>query len=284
MWFVAALLSALIFGLAGFTMKFGSTRHAALNHLLFGLYLSGSMGFAFIMAVDGKFSLNGWLILAGLVVGIGSTWGNWLFMKALELGPASLTSPFVNLNIVWVVIMSVWVYDEVLSVFEVAAILLLVVAVSLLPLDPQESLSIRDRRWYGLVFLATLLFFLRNGGLKITEEWDLNNTLVLFYAYLFGTLWSWWMMKREQRGFDDDNRLTRFGFYCGMVAGIFSFAGMQLYAHALSTGPASIVSPVFATNSMVVAILSVWLLRERLSLLQVGALTCVMAGIVMLRV
>ncbi|GGK19301.1 hypothetical protein GCM10010965_10500 [Caldalkalibacillus thermarum] len=284
MWFTAAVLSALIFGLAGFAMKYGSTRQGALNPLLFGLYVSGSIGFAVIIVVEGELSINSWLMLAGLVVGVGSTWGNWLFMKALEVGPASLTSPLVNLNIVWVVLMSVIVYGEVLSWMEVAAILLLVMAVSLLPLDPQESLSIKSRVWYVLVLLATVLFFLRNGGLKITEEWGLNNTLVLFFAYLFGVVWSWGTLKYEQRGSDSENKPGRFGFGCGLVAGIFSFAGMQLYVYALATGPASIVSPVFAANSVVVAMLSVFFLKERLSLIQVVALTGIMTGIVLLRI
>src|SRR5690606_39727221 len=67
--------------------------------------------------------------------------------------------------------------------------LLLILAVSLIPFDPDEELKIKNARWYFLVLLATLLFTLRNGGLKVTEEMALSGTLVLFYGYLLGLVW-----------------------------------------------------------------------------------------------
>src|SRR5690606_41286269 len=41
--------------------------------------------------------------------------GNLLFMKALDQGPASLTSPLVNTNILVIILFSVIVYGERLS-------------------------------------------------------------------------------------------------------------------------------------------------------------------------
>ncbi|MBU8906164.1 hypothetical protein [Desertibacillus haloalkaliphilus] len=75
--------------------------------------------------------------------------------------------------------MSVFVYDERLGLFEYTGILLIIVAISILPLDPKEKLSIPNRIWYVYALVATILFFFRNGGLKVTEEMALPNTTIL---------------------------------------------------------------------------------------------------------
>lgn len=286
MWFLMALISALLFGGAGFFMKYGQAKNGSVAHLLLGLYVSGTLGFFILALVQGSLSIHWLILIAGIIIGLGSTLGNVLFMKALACGPASLTSPLTNSNIVLVVIMSLIFYGETLSFMEITAIILLIVSVSLLPIDPQESLSITNRIWYFYVGVSIFLFFLRNGGLKITEELSLNSTVVLFYAYLLGIIWSLgqvYYQKKQQKN-TQEQASVRIGWYSGLIAGLFSFSGMQLYSYALESGPASIVSPIFALNSLVVAILSIMFFKERLSRLQQIALLGTFLGIVLLRI
>ena len=270
MWFLWAILSAVTFGMSGFLMKVSSARRGSTLHTLLGLYLTGTLGFFWWALRTESLRADLPLLVAGFVIGLGSAAGNLLFMKALDQGPASLTSPLVNTNILVIILFSVIVYGERLSGTETAGVILLILAVSLIPFDPDEELKIKNARWYFLVLLATLLFTLRNGGLKVTEEMALWGTLVLFYGYLLGLVWFLAEdLLRRIRGTLAENRgaaLT--GLWWGSLAGIFSFVGMQLYAVALIDGPASIVAPLFATNSLVVAVLSIFFYRERLSRIQ----------------
>lgn len=282
MWFILALFSSVTFGLAGFMMKVSSARRGSTDHLLWGLYFSGTLGFLWWMFQTGVAWLNPAIIIAGIIIGFGSAAGNLLFMKALEYGPASLTSPLVNINIVLTITMSMLLYGERLSVFEMVGVILLVIAVSLLPIDPNESLRIRNMRWYVLVLTATLLFFLRNGGLKITEEMKLPGATILFVSYVFGLIWFTVEILRK-KGVTTSKESVRIGLGWGLGAGIFSFAGMQFYAVALEVGPASIVAPIFATNSLVVAILSILIYRERLSWMQTICLVLLFAGLIAIR-
>ncbi|GAB7387130.1 EamA family transporter [Bacillaceae bacterium] len=280
MWFLVSLMSALLFGLAGFFMKMSSYYKGSLVHLLFGLYFTGTLGFAIWASLKAEWVIRPSLWLGGWIVGLGSALGNYLFMKALDAGPASLTSPLVNLNIVLVVLMSVVYYDETLKVQEGIAVLLLIASVLLLPVDPNESLKIRNKKWYGFVLLAILVFSLRNGGLKVTEELNLDNTLVLLLGYLFSLVWSAFPLVMRNHL---ERAGIRKGLWLGFTAGVFSFAGMQLYAYALKIGPASIVSPIFSTNSLVVAILSIAFFKERLSLFQGIALLLLFCGLILLK-
>jgi len=138
-------------------------------------------------------------------------------------------------------------------------------------------------KWYGWVILATILFFLRNGGLKITEEMNLPNTPILFISYLFGLLcFSMGIIQNRFASFRSSN--TKVGLYWGLLSGIFSFAGLQLYAHSLIEGPASIVAPIFSTNSLIVAILSILIYQERLSGIQTVCLILLFSGLISIRI
>ncbi len=288
-WFIIASLSALTFGFSGFFMKVSSARQGSLPHLLWGLYCTGTLGFLFWMIYTHDFAFTLPFLIGGLIIGLGSAAGNWFFMKALDHGPASLTAPLLNINIILIIGMSMLLYDEQLSVIEGIGVILLIIAISLIPIDPDEKLAIRDRRWYLLLFFATLLFTFRNGGLKVTEELGLSGTIILFYGYLASLIWFSVellirsRMKVHAASFGNKAQV-RTGLTWGLIAGIFSWIGMQLYAIALELGPASIVAPLFATNSLVIALLSILIFRERLSKLQILALCCLMIGIVLLRI
>lgn len=283
-WFALAALSSLTFGLAGFFMKVSAVRRGSIAHLLLGLYLTGALGFFLWMWKEGTFRADVPTLVGGFLLGLGSTLGNLLFMKALDQGPASLTTPFVNTNILLIILFSVIVYGERLSWLETAGVTLLVLAILLIPIDRNEKLAIRNPRWYALVLMATLLFSFRNGGLKVTQEMHIPGTPVLFYGYLLGLIWFVVEVLRQPRSVDvESRRAARTGLVWGLLSGIFSFLGMQLYAVALIDGPASIVAPMFATNSLFVAVLSILIYRERLSLLQTCSLVFLFAGLILIR-
>ncbi|MCD1259751.1 EamA family transporter [Paenibacillus athensensis] len=192
MWFLYAVSSAILFGLTGFFMKISQMRRGSTPHLLLGLYAAGSLGFALNSALEGSLlaALLDWrLWAAGAVIGAGSALGNVVFIKALDYGPASLTSPLMNLNILLIIVMSMVVYGEGLSAPELAGALLLVLSAALVAIRPKEPLSIRERIWFGLVALGGVLFFFRNGGLKVTAELGLANTPILFYSYALSVVW-----------------------------------------------------------------------------------------------
>ncbi|SFX80830.1 Uncharacterized membrane protein [Thermoactinomyces sp. DSM 45891] len=282
MWYMLAILSSLTFGLGGFMMKVSSAKRGSIVHLLWGLYLTGSICFfAWVLYTD-SWVLNLPVLVAGLIIGLGTSAGNLLFMYALDHGPASLTSPVVNGNVILTIGLSMLFFGESLSLTEWMGVSLLVIAVMILPIDPDENLRIRNLKWYGLVFIAMFLFFLRNGGLKVTEEMHLPNSMILLIGYLFGLIWfSIELFRRKNK--DLSSLVKQTGIRWGFGSGILSFAGMQIYAVAVAKGPASIVAPIFSTNSLVVALLSIWIYRERLSLLQMISLTLLFVGLILTR-
>lgn len=281
MWLIIAISSAILFGLAGWWMKVSQMRGGSTRVLLFGLYASGTIGFGVHSALEGTLSMladpNVWI--AGVIIGAGSAWGNALFMKALHYGPASLTSPLTNMNIILVIALATWWYKEPLSASEAVGITLLLLAVIFIAHKRKEPLTITEKRWFVLVGLAIILFALRNGGLKVTDELGLPSAPILFIAYALSLIWFLLPAKNAE------NRSSkRTGLWFGLIAGLFSYGGLQLYAVALSTGQANLAAPIFATNSLVVAIGAIALYKEKLSFMQWTAFACTLLGLIIIRV
>ncbi|MBW5447333.1 EamA family transporter [Cohnella sp. CFH 77786] len=288
LWYSIALGSAFVFGLAGLFMKVSQMRGGALSSMLVGLYAAGTCGFFLQAQLAGTWDpLNPRVWIGGMVIGLGSAWGNLLFMRALDYGPASLTSPLTNANIVLVVAMGALVFGEPIHPAALVGVALLIGAVALLSVKGGESLNVPDRKWFGLVAAAMLLFAFRNGGLKVTEAAGLDNTSVLWSGYLLS--WIWFAVtgvpgKRKSRHNSLLSRDSRsVGFRWGLAAGLCSYGGLQLYAWALAEGPSHLIAPIFATNSLVIVIGSMLLFRERVTALQGFALLLLAVGLVLVR-
>ncbi|MDG0790614.1 EamA family transporter [Cohnella ginsengisoli] len=305
-WFAVAVLSALAFGLAGFFMKVSQMRGGALSSLLIGLYASGTAGFWIQALLARAWQPLDWRIwTAGAVIGLGSAWGNLLFMRALARGPASLVSPLTNANIVIVMAAGIVWFGETPHATGLVGALWLLAGIALLSLRSGRGKTTgarpaarrtAGRSWYPLALAAMGLFVLRNGGLKVTDRIGLDSANVLWAGYLLSLLWfvsADWLSNRNGRDVPDPrasadlaarSSAAGIGFRWGLAAGAFSYGGLQLYAVALARGPAHLVAPIFAANSLVVVILSLAVYREKLSFPQYAALACLLGGLVLIRI
>ncbi|WP_080833970.1 DMT family transporter [Cohnella massiliensis] len=292
-WFTLAVGSAVVFGLAGLFMKVSQMRRGSTTAMLLGLYASGTCGFWLQAAGSGGWTPFDYRIwIAGAVIGLGSAWGNLLFMKALDCGPASLTSPLTNSNIVLVVAMGAFFYEEAVSLAGIAGVVSLLAAVVLLSVKPGAASAEAGKRWFALVIAATLLFAFRNGGLKVTAEMGLDNASVLWSGYLLSFLWfaaaTAAGSRRSSAGRSAaasfGSSSVRTGLAWGLAAGIGSYGGLQLYSAALLAGPSHLVAPIFATNSLVVALGSLLIFKEKLGPLQRVAFLLLMAGLALVRI
>ncbi|MFD2331577.1 EamA family transporter [Cohnella sp. GCM10020058] len=310
-WFAVAVLSALAFGLAGFFMKASQMRGGALSSLLIGLYAAGTAGFWIQALLTRAWQPFDWRIwTAGAIIGLGSAWGNLLFMRALARGPASLVSPLTNANILIVMAAGIVWFGETPHATGLVGAIWLLAGIALLSLrsgggtttpdaGAARAQRIAGRSWYPLALAAMGLFVLRNGGLKVTDRLGLDSANVLWAGYLLSLLWfmaaSWRSehSKGEERkasgsqmsaDVEAQSSAARIGFRWGLAAGVFSYGGLQLYAVALARGPAHLVAPIFAANSLVVVALSLAVYRERLSIAQFAALICLLGGLVLIRI
>lgn len=284
MWIALAILSSIIFGIASVLMKSATIKKCPDHYILFGLYFSGSLFFLYqsFFVIEFTYSFN--VYLWSILIALGSFFGNWFVIKALELGPASLTAPMLNLNLPFIILMSVFIYGEELNLIKVLIILTLLVAIIIVKIDPNENLVIKNKKWFIWVILGSTFLFLREGGLKITQELNINNTQILLNSYLLCLIFSGVILyKKETKELKNNYKVkTDFkefilqinqknnlnGIYFGLITGICSGLGLYLYSKALLTGPTSLVALIFSARSLIIVLLSYFLHKERLSLFQ----------------
>ncbi|WGL59257.1 EamA family transporter [Pigmentibacter sp. JX0631] len=287
MWITEAIFSAIIFGFASVVMKSSTMRNQIDQYLLWGLYLAGGIFFYTQCYKELYFSTNIFLYVWAVLIGLGSFYGNWFVIKALEVGPASLTAPMLSLNIPLIILMSVFVYHEEIDSIKIAIIVTLFAAIIIVKIDPNEKLVIKENKWFLWVILGSFFLFLREGGLKITQELNLNNTIVLLYSYIFCfILSSTAIIIKEKRLFLANKKSSYKSYnlrylinifkeknryhavWYGLVTGLCSGLGLYLYSQALLTGPTSLVALIFSARSLVIVALSYIIHKERLSLFQ----------------
>lgn len=282
-WFFATIAGAFVFGTGGFFMRLAALKAPRSNIItLFGLYIAGTLCFVLLAAIQGTITFAPQVVIGGIIIGLGSVIGNYLWMAAFDKGPTSLSSAVINTNTILVIIMSVVIFGEQLRLQEIAGIILILVSLSFITYDPNETLRVKNNIWYVLMGAAIIMFFMRNGGLKITDEMGFNNTIVLAYGYAVGILWFAVGLRRNPTIWQVGS--PRPALKYGMFAGVCSFGGMQLYSYALAHGPASIVAPIFSMNGLVFAALTIILLGERLSHYQAIAMFGCVIGLILIRI
>ncbi len=282
-WFLATILGAIVFGAGGFIIKLGSHGHERSGTVtLLGLYGVGSLCFAIAVTLQNAWKWDFSLILFGMFIGLGSVIGNDLWIRAFKYGPASLTGPVINTYNVLVIFIAIFLYGETLDLKEMIGIAIILIALGLLNYDPNEQLRIKNKIWFILVGLSIFSFFTRSGGLKIAEENGINNTLLLAFGYPVGVFWFGAQLARARSTFS--LRVMRMPILLGAIAGIFSYGGLQLFTYALERGPASIISPIFAMNGLIFALLTIITLKERISQYQTFALIGCVVGLVLIRI
>jgi uncharacterized membrane protein len=281
MWLYLAFLSFLFNGLCAFCYKINAMKKGSTEGLLFGFFLTGSLGSILFTWYTHAWQWNSSILIAGIIIGFGVSIGNFLYSKAVQIGPAGLTAMISHSNVVLIIFMSLLIYEERLSLLESIAVVLLILAVLLLPFDPNQTLRIQNRMWYLFVGIAFLCFFVRNGGVKITEEMQLNNASIILLSYLFGFGWYTAILL-----FNKKNRspATKIGIPIGLLAGLCSFITMQTFASALSIGPASIISPIASANGVIVALLAYFVYKERFSKFQIISFCLLLIGIIFLQI
>lgn len=284
MWLLTSISSAIFFAIASFIITIGTKRHYSISQMLLGLYTSGAIMFGLFIVLNSEFSFDHDIIFWGVIIGLGSSLGNALFSYALKIGPVSLTAPLVNSNVILVIAMSVFYFGELITLTQLLAICLLLSACFILPFDPDENKSVQNNNWYFVIMATIFFMFLLNGGLKITQELTLDNTLVLFYSYLFSI--GFFLISVKYYAINRDSKRSTIiwqkrALLTGLFAGLFSFMGLHLYTLALETGPASIVVPIFSSRNVVVALLCLWYFKEALSSFQKVALGTLLSGLIL---
>ncbi len=284
MWMTLALGSALFFGFSQFTLKAATQKYLD-QYILLGLYLAGTLLFYMLCYNQITFIHSTQFVLASVFIALGSYLGNWAILKAVSIGPGGFTNAILKFNLVFIILMSGIFYNEHFTYFKIIVILFLFLGLLFVKFNPREKRKIKHKSWFAFVFLGIICLFLRDGGLKITQELGINNKELLFFVYLICIIFTaitMLIISKNKKINEKEFTLSKYrmkSMYFGAIAGLCSSLGLYWYSAALAVGPTSLTALIFSTRSFIVVGVSYAVLKEKLSISQRVAFILIILGI-----
>ncbi|MEE9364556.1 MAG: EamA family transporter [Cellulophaga sp.] len=267
-----AILSSLSFSIGALFFKINILKKGGNKLYQLGLFLSSTIILWCFTLYNIKPTFHVEYFFSSLVIGISLLFSNIFFMKSLYLIPVGILTPLVNLNVVIIIIFSIFYYGENLGFLEYIGILFLLLG--LLVFNGQLRRN-HANNWISLVvIISSAIFFMivRNGGLKITFENGLSNILVLTYSHTLAlvliTIIVFYQGKISifELPYKNTKENSAITIKRGLLGGSFSSIGLLLYGLALERGNASIILPIFSSYVIILLALSTFFLHERMSI------------------
>ncbi|MBA2875201.1 DMT family transporter [Thermaerobacillus caldiproteolyticus] len=273
MWLLAAVLTAVCFGINNTLFKW-STRHSmSKQHIQLYFYLV-----AFIMMVS-----YGWMnevlhpslvsVCLGALVGICNATGNLQMSIAFEKGPASLTAPLIAVNAIFPVLAAGIVFDEHIPLLHWLGILCMLCSVAVIQYTPNEKGNHEYIPWLGHIGVAIISFGAVGVLMKVCSTLGIGSLDVLTAMYGGGSLYLLLRYGKE-KGQKQEFRL-------GATIALFSVIGFSCYFYALNEGIATIVFPVVSLNCLVVVMTGCYIFKEKLKAYQIVGIVTALFGLIL---
>lgn len=269
--------AAIGFGLSDFLAARASKQHGPWHAVFWSQLARLIMVGAAFAAFGWSVVLTGpailWACLSGTLFLIGYTTA----LKAFQLGPVSLASPFVSGYAFVASLLSIVFLNERLQILQVVAVCLLVAGAMLASVSGDTHRFHKDfwRQPTVLLALAAALCI----GISVLFLAQLVRTAgwqnAMLYQSIIMTLGSALYMALKRMSFSRDGQpITR------TIVGVafFGMLGGSLLSYGISTSLVAIVAPVASISPLITVGLALYFFKERLSAYQLtGALVVIIA-------
>ena len=243
--------------------------------------------FVFSMVIFSPYIFNQTLpcIIFGAIFGLFTVTFQLSYVKALSIGPVSITVMMANLSMIFPVAVSAIVYKEPISVLRGAGILLTIVAfVVCTDFKTGSKINSKWLKFVTIVLISDGLCQISQKMLTTGYEMKSPQSFVAisyFFAIVFSMIFYFvFKMRGEKRTVVVKSRVLLGALMIGVVLGVFQ----ALYAYAASTIEGTLLYPSFGGGSIVASALAGFVLfKDRLVLKQkISILISVVAIVLMI--
>lgn len=282
-WYLFALGSLVFMGVQRFLYKVSAERNCNTAWTTFAFMgtvavLSGSL-FLITGAREPHVAI---LLLVSVVNSVSFLLATVTHIEALKQIPVSVAYPIIRLNVVPVVLFSVFYFKDRLSTCQLTGIAL---AVTVMLMLAREAGGTEGRyRNTRLGLLLALLSLTGGAAASISSKFAAIYTDPLAYmalSYVLSTVFSFGLRRSFQR--QSVNPDFRPALFIGVSMGLINFGGYYLFLRALALGPLSIVISLTGLHFVIPIVLSVLFYRERLGRVRILAILMTVVSIFLLR-
>ena len=256
--------------------KIGHTRTFFWSQIA-GLVLMGLVG---LFLSTGLSSFSPPILILIVVAGIAYALGYLYFYNGFEIGNVSVVSAAINLQNVFVIAISYFVFGQTLTFFQIPALLLLMIGVTLVSVNFKDLTSGEVSLVKGIkeTLIATMLFGIIfwpvNEYIVERVDWISASFMIKLVAIVFVML----MSKTTKRNLaipESARNMTKVLIAIGCLEAI----GIISMSYGVSLGDAIIVAPIASALTIVTVSLAVIFLKEKLTRTQWAGIGLTMLGI-----
>lgn len=208
--------------------------------------------------------------------------GTVTHMEALKHIPTSIVYPVIRLNMVLVILFSIFYFGDRLAPSQVAGIVIALAVIVLLTRDAgrEKGAFGNVRKGLILVFLSVLFGALASISSKFAALYA-NKLAFMGLSYCMGTFFAFGLAQRMKTS--EGTKRLKEAMVIGVLMGFINFAGFYAFLGALATGPLSLVVTVTGMHFAVAVLLSVVVYKERINFTRGLAIALTMVSVFFLR-
>ncbi len=282
-WYGFALAALILMGTQRFLYKVSAERDCNTAWTTFSFMATVSvlsLAFFFLLGqslVNPRFLLWVALINSGAFLA-----GTMAHMEALKHIPAAVAYSIIRLNVVLVVLFSIFFFKDRLSVCQGAGVVLAVAVILMLTRQPGEPAAVNPKKRWALI----LVFISLSAGAvaSVSSKFAATHTNMLAFmavSYLFSTLFAFGS-RRKLAPRATDNRVKD-AVIIGILMGVINFAGYFSFLKALSMGPLSLIVTITGMHFVIAVVLSAVIYKEKLTVSRIWGICLTIVSIVLMR-
>lgn len=282
-WYGLALIALLCYGIVYFLYKVSAEKKCnsawtTFSSMITVLILSSILFFTFRSPITNLYFLL-FIALLNAVFYLATTMTQ---MEALKHISTSIVYPVVRLSIVIAVIFSIIYFKDKLSIYQIAGIILAIVAIQILTKQNREERP--KHKNFKLGIILTLIAFLTAAATTIVTKFasiSVNQMAFIMVSYTYSAIFSFSLRKKMQT--EKENPRHTNAIIIGFFIGLLNFIGFYAVLKTYATGPLSLAAPLIGLSFVIAILLSTWIYKEKLTPMRIIGIMLTIISIILLR-
>lgn len=282
-WYIFSIVALIFMGIQRFLYKVSAERRCPTAWTTFSFMTTVTLLSVVFFFLRGESISNAKMLWLTAALNSGSFLaGTITHIEALKHIPASVVYPVIRLNMVIVVLFSLFYFHDRLSLHQVVGIALAIVVILILTrdMDDKETKYGNIRKGLMLVSISVISGSVASISSKLAALYT-NKLAFMSLSYFMGACFSLGLTTRLEKGGAKKNHKE--ALTIGFLMGIINFVGFYAFLKALSAGPLSIIVSMVGMHFVIAVILSALIYKERITFLRVLGTLLTVVSIVLLR-
>lgn len=263
-WYFSALLALLLMGIQRFFYKVAAEKKYPTEWVTFSFMATVTLlsSVAYFFQQHNDLNIR-FLLIVTLINSVSFLVATVSHIEALKYIPANIAYSFIRLNVVVVVIFSIFYFREQISIIQAMGLLVAIAAIIVLTTQMEADTTKAKTRRRGTIFI--FLALASGATASISSKFAAMHADKLAFmalSYLIGMIGSLGIGKALSYEKAEGKRSAALGL--GLLMGLFNFAGYYAYLYALERGPLSLISAIVGMHFVIAIVLSAVIYHEKI--------------------